>query len=78
MGSTDMGDVTQIVPGIHPYVKIAESDVAGHSREFAEASKSERGQVAMLAAAKAMAMTTVNLLEDAQLVARIWEEFRTT
>jgi len=77
MGSTDMGDVTQVVPGIHPYVKIAESDVAGHSREFAEASKSERGQVAMLAAAKALAMTTVDLLEDAELVAKIWEEFRT-
>lgn len=78
MGSTDMGDVTQVVPGIHPYVKIAEEDVAGHSREFTEASGSERGQVAMLAAAKAMAMTTVNLLEDTDLVATIWDEFRTT
>jgi len=78
MGSTDMGDVTQVVPGIHPYVQIAEDDVAGHSREFANASKSERGQVAMLAAAKALAMTTVDLFEDADLVAKIWEEFRTT
>jgi len=78
MGSTDMGDVTQVVPGIHPYVKIAEEDVAGHSREFTEASGSEQGKVAMLAAAKAMAITTVDLLEDTDLVARIWEEFRTT
>ena len=78
MGSTDMGDVTQVVPGIHPYVKIAEEDVAGHSREFTEASGSEQGKAAMLAAAKAMAMTTVDLLEDADLVAKIWEEFRTT
>ena len=78
MGSTDMGDVTQVVPGIHPYVQIAEDDVAGHSREFANASKSERGQVAMLAGAKVLAMTTVDLLEDADLVGRVWEEFRTT
>ena len=77
MGSTDMGDVTQVVPGIHPYVQIAEDNVAGHSREFAVASSSERGAVAMLAAAKAMAITTVELLEDADLVAKIWEEFRT-
>ncbi len=77
MGSTDMGDVTQVVPGIHAYVQIAEDDVAGHSREFAEASGSERGQVAMLAAAKALAMTTTDLLTDADLVAKIWEEFRT-
>ena len=75
MGSTDMGDVTQVVPGIHPYVKIAETSVAGHSREFAEASQSETGQVAMLAAAKALAMTAVDLLEDADLVTKIWEEF---
>ena len=78
MGSTDMGDVTQVVPGIHPYVQIAEEDVAGHSREFTVASGSERGYVAMLAAAKAMAMTTVDLLMDADLVAKMWEEFRTT
>ena len=77
MGSTDMGDVTQVVPGIHPYVQIAEDNVAGHSREFADASSSERGAVAMLAAAKAMAITTVELLEDTDLVAKIWEEFRT-
>jgi len=78
MGSTDMGDVTQVVPGIHAYVQIAEDDVAGHSREFTDASGSERGQVAMLAAAKALAMTTVDLLKDADLVAKIWEEFKTT
>lgn len=78
MGSTDMGDVTQVVPGIHPYVQIAEDDVAGHSREFTSASGSERGYVAMLAAAKAMAMTTVDLMEDADLVASIWKEFKTS
>ncbi len=78
MGSTDMGDVTQVVPGIHPYVQIAEDTVAGHSREFADAASSERGTVAMLAAAKAMALTTVELLEGPDLVARIWEEFKST
>ena len=75
MGSTDMGDVSQAVPGIHPYVQICEDDVAGHSREFTEASGSERGVVAMLAAAKAIAMTAVDVLAEAGLVERIWEEF---
>ncbi len=78
MGSTDMGDVTQAVPGIHPYVQICEDDVAGHSREFTEASGAERGAVAMLAAAKAIAMTTVDVLTEAGLSERIWEEFNTT
>ena len=75
MGSTDMGDVSQAVPGIHPYVQICEDDVAGHSRQFTEASGSERGVVAMLAAAKAIAMTAVDVLAEAGLVERIWEEF---
>ena len=75
MGSTYMGDVSQTVPGIHPYVQICEDDIAGHSREFAEASGSERGYVAMLAAAKAMAMTAVDVLAEPGLVKRIRDEF---
>jgi amidohydrolase len=75
MGSTDMGDVSQAVPGIHPYVQICEDDVAGHSREFAEASGSERGYVGMLAAAKSMAMTAVDVLTEDGFFERIWEEF---
>jgi len=78
LGSTDMGDVSQLVPAIHAYIKICEDDVAGHSREFAEASASERGRRAMLIAAKAMAMTAVDVLTDTELVARMWEEFRDT
>ena len=78
MGSTDMGDVTQVVPGIHPYVQICEDDVAGHSREFTEASGSERGAVAMLAAAKALAMTACDVLAEPGFSDRLWEEFRAT
>jgi amidohydrolase len=77
MGSTDMGDVSQAVPGIHPYVQICEDDIAGHSRQFTEASGSERGVVAMLAAAKAMAMTAVDVLTEDGLVERIRDEFNT-
>ena len=76
LGSTDMGDVSQIVPSIHAYVKIAEEEVAGHSREFAEASISERGQHVMLIAAKAMAMTALDILTEPGLSESLWEEFR--
>jgi len=75
MGSTDMGDVSWQVPAIHPYIKIAESEIAGHSREFAEASRSERGRQAMLAAAKAVAATCLDLWSDAQLYREAGEEF---
>ena len=76
LGSTDMGDVSQIVPSIHAYIKIAEEEVAGHSREFAEASGSERGQQVMLIAAKAMAMTALDILTEPGLSESLWKEFR--
>jgi amidohydrolase len=78
MGSTDMGDVTQVVPGMHPYMAICDRGIAGHSREFAEAANSERGARAMLAAAKALAMTAVDVLTSPELPKRMWEAFRSS
>ncbi len=75
MGSTDMGDVSQVVPSIHAYIKICDEDVAGHSREFAEASISPRGLDVMLIAAKALGMTAVDVLTDPGLVEGMKEEF---
>jgi amidohydrolase len=75
MGSTDMGDVSQLVPAIHAYIQICGEDVAGHSREFAQAAISQRGQEVMLIAAKAMAMTGVELFTEPDLVRRMKEEF---
>ncbi len=68
MGSSDMGNVSHIVPAIHPYVVIADPGTAGHSPEFAAAAISERGDRALLRAAKAMAMTTVDLLTQPELI----------
>lgn len=76
LGSTDMGDVSQIVPSIHPYIQICDETIAGHSREFAEASISERGQTVMLIAAKAMAMTAVDVLMSSELMEQANKEFR--
>jgi len=78
MGSTDMGDVTQAVPGIHPYLAICARDVAGHTREFAEASASDRGFDAMIVAAKTLAMTAIDVLTSPELVERMWSSFNET
>jgi metal-dependent amidase/aminoacylase/carboxypeptidase family protein len=76
MGSTDMGDVSQVVPSIHAYLAICEKAIASHSRDFAEASASPRGQRAMLIAAKALAMTAIDLFTNPDLVGRMWEDFK--
>lgn len=68
MGSTDMGDVSHLVPAIHPYLAIAPENIAGHTVEFREYSKSDAGKAAMLDAAKALAMTTIDLLINPELL----------
>jgi amidohydrolase len=75
MGSTDMGNVTQVVPGIHPAIAIAPWDVPIHTEEFREFAKSEAGNKGMLDAAKAMAMTGIDVLVDADLRKRMKAEF---
>jgi len=75
-GSTDMGNVSQLVPGIHPMIAIAPVNVLGHSPEFASAAASEKGTLGLLDAAKALAMTVVDLLANPEIVTRVKEEFR--
>jgi len=74
-GSTDMGNVSQLVPSIHPFVSVAEKDVMLHSSQFAEAAASEAGTKGMLDAAKALAMTVVDLVTDAETLNKVKEEF---
>ena len=68
MGSTDMGDISHLVPSIHPYLAIAPINVAGHTLEFREYCISESGKSAMLDAAKAIAMTSIDLLLNPYLL----------
>ncbi len=63
MGSTDMGDVSQHIPAIHPYLAIGR-EIPGHSVEFRAASLSEQGFKAMLTAAKAMALTALDYFSN--------------
>jgi len=77
-GSTDMGNVTHVVPGLHPTLAIAPADVPTHSQAFLEAAGSLRGYQAMIDAAKALAMTGADLLADPSLVEKAKAEFRQT
>ena len=74
-GSTDMGNVSQLVPGIHPGVAIVSPEVGNHSPEFALAASSEAGIEGMLDAAKALAMTIVDLVASPEIVSRVKREF---
>jgi amidohydrolase len=75
-GSTDMGDVSQVVPSIHPYLAICDQGHAlCHQHAFAECARSQRGHDTAAVAAKALARTTADLLEDTALLAAVRAEF---
>jgi len=63
LGSTDMGNVSQVVPSIHPTIAIAPGGVLIHTPEFAAAAASDAGHNGLLDAAKAMAMTVADILQ---------------
>jgi amidohydrolase len=63
-GSTDFGNVSHKVPATYAYLGICGPEAGWHSKEVAAATKTERGHAAILAGAKALAMTTIDLLID--------------
>lgn len=66
-GSTDFGNVSVRVPGIHPIVAIAPPGVAGHSLEFAQHARGTGGDKACLDSAFALAGTAADMLLDPSL-----------
>jgi amidohydrolase len=77
MGSLDMGNVSQVVPAIHPYVRIAPRSVPLHSAGFARHAGSRRGQEGVLIATRALAALALRLLHDeGGLLRSARQEFR--
>ncbi len=75
LGSSDIGNVSQVIPAIQPMIAIAPAGMAIHTRDFAEAAVQPLARAAMLAAAKTMAMTTYDLLADPAKVQAAKAEF---
>jgi metal-dependent amidase/aminoacylase/carboxypeptidase family protein len=63
-GSTDMGNVSHVVPSIHPMLAVAPPEVAIHTADFTGFAGGPPGDRAVLDGAKAMAMTVVDLWCD--------------
>lgn len=75
LGSTDAGNISQVVPTIHPYIKIGPSNLVGHTKEFCAAAKSTEADDALILAAKALALTGLKLLTDGDKLMEIKAEF---
>uniref|UniRef100_A0A8B9YJ54 Xaa-Arg dipeptidase n=2 Tax=Bos TaxID=9903 RepID=A0A8B9YJ54_BOSMU len=74
-GSTDFGNVSFVVPGIHPYFYIG-SNALNHTEQYTEAAGSQEAQFYTLRTAKALAMTALDVIFKPELLERIREDFR--
>jgi metal-dependent amidase/aminoacylase/carboxypeptidase family protein len=73
--STDFGNVSFRIPGIHPLVQVSEPDVALHTTEFAAAAATPAAVSAAVDSAAGLAATALDYLSDAGLRAAVHDEF---
>jgi metal-dependent amidase/aminoacylase/carboxypeptidase family protein len=74
-GSTDMGNISQIVPSLHASIAIAPPGDSEHTVEFAKWASSERGLTQSLRAAGGLAMTAIDLLASPGTLLAVKQEF---
>jgi amidohydrolase len=73
--STDFGNVSFRVPGMHPVIHVADADTALHTREFAQAATGDLARAAAADGAFGLAATVLDMLHDRELAAAVREEF---
>ncbi|XP_055354532.1 xaa-Arg dipeptidase-like [Paramacrobiotus metropolitanus] len=82
-GSTDMGNISNVIPSIHPMYSVRASpssnpDLLIHTEEFQVAAGQPEAHRQTLNTAKALAMTGLELFMNAELASTAKEEFRLT
>jgi metal-dependent amidase/aminoacylase/carboxypeptidase family protein len=70
-GSTDMGNVSQVLPAIHPVIGIESLPAVNHQPEFAAHCATPVADLAVYDGALALALTAVDAALDDTLAARL-------
>ena len=76
VGSTDMGNVSHLVPSIHPMIASAPVGISIHTKQFAQFARSSIADQAVLDGAKAMAMTAIDFWTSSERQEAVIAEFR--
>jgi amidohydrolase len=78
-GSIDMGNVSYVVPSIHPFFDITnKADMPLHSKDFANATCTDFAKDQMMRMAVSLALTGYKVMSNSDLIAEIKEEFDRT
>ena len=73
-GSSDVGNISQVVPTIQPHISITDVQIAGHSQDMVDASCSQKAMDAIVKGAKALAFTALELFENPEELAKVKED----
>jgi metal-dependent amidase/aminoacylase/carboxypeptidase family protein len=76
-GSIDMGNVSNVVPAIHPCISISDTKLVGHTSEFRDSTLTEKAHASIIKGSCGLALTGFDVLTDKELLKRIKEEFDT-
>ena len=76
VGSTDMGNVSHLVPSIHPMIASAPVGTSIHTKQFAQFARSPMADQAVLDGAKAMAMTAIDFWTSSERQQAVAAEFQ--
>ncbi|KAM9316971.1 xaa-Arg dipeptidase [Gastrophryne carolinensis] len=74
-GSTDFGNVSFVLPGIHPYFFIG-SDALNHTEDYTKAAGAKEAQFFTLRAAKSLAMTALDVIFKPDLLESVREDWK--
>ena len=74
-GSTDFGNASWMAPGLHGYVAVVPKGTPGHSVEMRDACGSDSGHQGLLLAAKALAMSGIDLIYQQEQIEQAWNDF---
>lgn len=73
-GSSDVGNISQVVPTIQPHISITDVQIAGHSQDMVDASCSQKAMDAIVKGAKALAFTALELFENPEELTKVKED----
>lgn len=73
-GSSDVGNISQVVPTIQPHISVTDVQIAGHSQDMVNASCSQKAMDAIVKGAKALAFTALELFENPEELVKVKED----
>ncbi|MGV3464212.1 MAG: M20 family metallopeptidase [Heyndrickxia sp.] len=74
-GSIDMGNVSHVVPAIHPYIGLDSPGLSAHTQEFADITITDNSHKILAQGALALAQTGYDLITNKGLLEKVKDEF---